>query len=572
MGRFVFFFFIIFIPGWITGQTLESISLEEFRNLDKKDRLNLLQNIEDRPWAKHDSIFYTKEFDRFFKVCSDQDDGLGKVWLLYRMLNVRAHLNLTLDQEEALYQRCIKEAKENNAEVELVVFSHYKELFLFNKRNGKMEVCYLYLIDEYQKMKVLGFEKFKPFQVARLLYHSGNFFLEIEEYDLALTSLLEAEKYLNELTTHKNIAVIILNAIQSIYQRSNQDEKGLLYAKKILTHIEKVGHTDEKYYNLWRGLVRIDMASMKLNLNEISESEVLAMEGYRIIGGQPSEYVLGSEAEFDALIVLIDIKIRLKKIEEAAKLIQRAQKLYQIYGKREGAYFKRIALYEHQIALAHYHQDWKKVVELQNVLKPVQDSLARKNNIRKQESLKQQNKLDQLRAELALTQKEKELNTWIRNASLLLLFLSGMLFFTLYNAVKTKKKIKETELENAQHELDVISKNLVEKSNILEQMKEEMAQLSDEAKKSQYLEKLSTYSILKDEDWHEFKQIFERVYPNFINELKVAYEDITPAEIRLLVLEKLNFSQDAMANNLGVSKQAIYQTKYRLRKKYGSLN
>lgn len=314
------------------------------------------------------------------------------------------------------------------------------------------------------------------------------------------------------------------------------------------------------------------MASMKLNLNEIRESEVLAMEGYQIIGGQPSEYVLGSEAEFDALIVLIDIKIRLKKIEEAAKLIQRAQLLYQIYGKREGVYYKRIPLYEHQIALAHYHRDWKKVVELQNVLKPVQDSLARKNNIRKQESLKQQNKLDQLRAELALTQKEKELNTWIRNASLLLLFLSGMLFFTLYNAIKTKKKIKETELENAQHELDVISKNLVEKSNILEQMKEEMAQLSDEAKKSQYLEKLSTYSILKDEDWHEFKQIFERVYPNFINELKEAYEDITPAEIRLLVLEKLNFSQDAMANNLGVSKQAIYQTKYRLRKKYGSLN
>jgi DNA-binding transcriptional regulator YiaG len=552
-------------------QTLESMSLDEFRNLDKKDRLKLLQHIEDRPWAKHDSIFYKKEFDRFFKVCSDQKDGLGKVWLLYRMLNVRSHLNLTLDQEEALYHRCIKEAKDNNAEVELIVFSHYQELFQFNKRKGKMEVCYLYLLEEYRKMKALGFEKFKPFQVARLLFHSGNFFLEIEEYDQALASLLDAEKYLNELTTHKNITVIILNAIQSIYQRRNENDKGLIYAQKILNHIDKVGHTDEKYYNLWKGLVRIDMAAMKLKLNQIRESEVLATEGHQIIGGQPSEYILGSEAEFDALIVLIDIKIKLNKYEEAVKLIQRAQQLYQIYGDREGAYFKRIALYEHQIAVAKYEHDWKEVVELQNLLTPVQDSFERKNDIRKQESLKQQNKIEQLRGQLALSLKEKQLNTWIRNASLLLLMLSATLFYLLFTTVKNKKKLKEAELENAQHELSVLTKNLLEKSNILEQMKTEMAQISDETEKSQYLEKLSNYSILKDEDWHEFKLIFEKVYPNFIHELKQEYEDITPAEIRLLVLEKLNFSQDAMANNLGVSKQAIYQTKYRLRKKYSTL-
>ena len=571
MVRFFFFFFTLLILGWLNCQTLESMSLDEFRNLDKKDRLKLLQHIEDRPWAKHDSIFYKKEFDRFFKVCSDQKDGLGKVWLLYRMLNVRSHLNLTLDQEEALYHRCIKEAKDNNAEVELIVFSHYQELFQFNKRKGKMEVCYLYLLEEYRKMKALGFEKFKPFQVARLLFHSGNFFLEIEEYDQALASLLDAEKYLNELTTHKNITVIILNAIQSIYQRRNENDKGLIYAQKILNHIDKVGHTDEKYYNLWKGLVRIDMAAMKLKLNQIRESEVLATEGHQIIGGQPSEYILGSEAEFDALIVLIDIKIKLNKYEEAVKLIQRAQQLYQIYGDREGAYFKRIALYEHQIAVAKYEHDWKEVVELQNLLTPVQDSFERKNDIRKQESLKQQNKIEQLRGQLALSLKEKQLNTWIRNASLLLLMLSATLFYLLFTTVKNKKKLKEAELENAQHEFSVLTKNLLEKSNILEQMKTEMAQISDETEKSQYLEKLSNYSILKDEDWHEFKLIFEKVYPNFIHELKQESEDITPAEIRLLVLEKLNFSQDAMANNLGVSKQAIYQTKYRLRKKYSTL-
>ena len=270
--------------------------------------------------------------------------------------------------------------------------------------------------------------------------------------------------------------------------------------------------------------------------------------------------------------MLIGIKIKLHKYEEAKPLLKRAQALRSLFTNRSASYFKQIPLFEHEIKLAEQNGDWKKVVELQKLLKPIQDSLSRKNDFKTQENLKNQNKLNQLKAELSLTLKEKQLNTWIRNASLLLLLLSGALFFSLYNTMRSKKKIKEKELENAQRELDVLSKNLIEKSNILDEMRREMIQISDEAEKNNYLEKLSSYSILKDEDWHEFKLIFEKVYPDYISSLKKEYEDITPAEIRLLVLEKLNFSQEAMANNLGISKQAIYQTKYRLRKKYGSLS
>ncbi len=551
---------------------LESISLEAFSQMEKKERLTLLQTITDRKWSVKDSLFYIKNFDAYLKVCEEQNDGLCKVWLLYRKLNVRSNLQLTEGQEEALYVACIKEAQKYNAQPELLVFQHYNEHFQFQKKKGKMEKCYLYLIEEFQKMQQLGMEKFKPFQISRLLYHNGQFFLNLEEYDQALVYLLEAEKHLDELTTHKNITVIILNAIQSIYQRRGEYQKGLEYAQKLMNHIQEVGHTDFQYYKLWEGLVKIDMASMKLEIGQTKESEHLAQEGYQIIGGQPSEYELGSQAELDALIVLIGIKIKLHKYEEAKPLLKRAQALRSLFTNRSASYFKQIPLFEHEIKLAEQNGDWKKVVELQKLLKPIQDSLSRKNDFKTQENLKNQNKLNQLKAELSLTLKEKQLNTWIRNASLLLLLLSGALFFSLYNTMRSKKKIKEKELENAQRELDVLSKNLIEKSNILDEMRREMIQISDEAEKNNYLEKLSSYSILKDEDWHEFKLIFEKVYPDYISSLKKEYEDITPAEIRLLVLEKLNFSQEAMANNLGISKQAIYQTKYRLRKKYGSLS
>ncbi len=569
-------FFIVLNGQSIGGNQkepeLESVSLEAFSHMDSKSRLVLLQNISNRKWSKSDSLFYSKNFDSYIKVCEDQRDGLGKVWLLYRKLNARSNLHMNDEQEEAFYQECIKEAKKYNAQPELLVFEHYNEHFQFQKKKGKMEICYLYLIDEFQKMQRLGMEKFKPFQISRLLYHNGVFFLKLEEYDQALMYLLEAEKHLDELTTHRNITVIILNAIQSIYQRRGEIQKGLEYAQKLMNHIQKVGHTDVQYFKLWEGLVKIDIASMKLELGKTNESEHLATEGYRIIGGQPSEYELGSQAELDALIVLIGIKIKLQKYAEAKLLLARAMALHGLYADRSESYFKKIPLFEHEIKLAEQEGDWKKVVDLQKQLNPLQDSLSRKNDFKKQENLKNQNKLNQLRSELSLTLKEKQLNTWIRNASLLLLLLSGALFFSLYTSMRAKKKIKERELENAQHELNVLSKNLIEKSNILQDMRKELIQISDEAEKNNYLEKLSSYSILKDEDWHEFKLIFERVYPDYIAGLKKEYEDITPAEIRLLVLEKLNFSQEAMANNLGISKQAIYQTKYRLRKKYGTLS
>ena len=51
-------------------------------------------------------------------------------------------------------------------------------------------------------------------------------------------------------------------------------------------------------------------------------------------------------------------------------------------------------------------------------------------------------------------------------------------------------------------------------------MRKELIQISDEAEKTITWKKLSSYSILKDEDWHEFKLIFERVYPDYIAGLK----------------------------------------------------
>jgi DNA-binding CsgD family transcriptional regulator len=73
--------------------------------------------------------------------------------------------------------------------------------------------------------------------------------------------------------------------------------------------------------------------------------------------------------------------------------------------------------------------------------------------------------------------------------------------------------------------------------------------------------------ILTDSDWEKFKAQFELHYPEFYIRLHERLPLLTPSEIRLITLLKLQLSTKAMAAILGVSPQSIIKTRYRLKKK-----
>ena len=59
------------------------------------------------------------------------------------------------EQEEAFYQGMYQGSQKYNAQPELLVLSITTKHFQF-KEERKMEICYLYLIDEFQKMQQVG--------------------------------------------------------------------------------------------------------------------------------------------------------------------------------------------------------------------------------------------------------------------------------------------------------------------------------------------------------------------------------------------------------------------------------
>ncbi len=84
---------------------------------------------------------------------------------------------------------------------------------------------------------------------------------------------------------------------------------------------------------------------------------------------------------------------------------------------------------------------------------------------------------------------------------------------------------------------------------------------------STHLHFLQSTTIHTEEDWQQFREIFEKVYPGFFNEVSDKIPNVSPAELRFLALTKLGIPAKQMAQSLGIAMDSVRKLRYRLRKK-----
>src|SRR5690606_10190657 len=89
------------------------------------------------------------------------------------------------------------------------------------------------------------------------------------------------------------------------------------------------------------------------------------------------------------------------------------------------------------------------------------------------------------------------------------------------------------------------------------------------SKKLNQLQRNVESSLHADRDWEDFKKYFESVHNNFFTALKEQYPDLTPTDLKMCALIRLNLSMKEMATVLGISPESVKTSRYRLRKKLG---
>lgn len=134
---------------------------------------------------------------------------------------------------------------------------------------------------------------------------------------------------------------------------------------------------------------------------------------------------------------------------------------------------------------------------------------------------------------------------------------------------KLKRKELEYDLDFKNKQLTTQSLNMVQKNELMVEMKEKVENLKQTggSRELNNLSNLVDYSFTLDNDWKQFRMHFEEVHSNFYHILKDRYGDLTPNEMRLSALVKLNLSIKEMAAILGISPDSVKTARYRLRKK-----
>ena len=130
-----------------------------------------------------------------------------------------------------------------------------------------------------------------------------------------------------------------------------------------------------------------------------------------------------------------------------------------------------------------------------------------------------------------------------------------------------QKNAAETELIAAKEQMQQFTHNIIEKTELIEKLSRQLSHKEENIKHQELINDLAHQTILTEDEWENFKSLFEKIYPGFFLTLKERATDITIAEQRMAALTRLNLTAKQMASMLGISVDSVHKTRQRLRQR-----
>lgn len=137
---------------------------------------------------------------------------------------------------------------------------------------------------------------------------------------------------------------------------------------------------------------------------------------------------------------------------------------------------------------------------------------------------------------------------------------------------KLKQKEMAQQLEFKNKELTSYTLNFVQKNELLQQLQNKLALAKDAPPSSQAkilgeMRRDIRKHVNIDRDWEDFKRYFEEVHTDFYGNLNKKHPDLSPNDLKICALIRLNLNTKETASILGISPESAKTARYRLRKK-----
>lgn len=455
--------------------------------------------------------------------------------------------------------------------------------------------------------------------LARGYYLIGLTYYKTGDGQEAIKSLLKAVKINEELKNIKQLSSSF-NLLGSVFLGNTKDfDKAIIYYNKALKLSKEMNSKEmttrlhnnigltysyQKQYDKAREMFHKALKGYKSLKKRSGESKALnnigdayesekeydkALEYYtksldieRDINGSPREIST-------TLMNISSVHIKVKNYDKALKGLDEAlllAKKVRAKADEKDIYETYAELYEAKGMSTEALGYYKKHYALKDSLFNIEKSRQIAEIETKYETEKKEKKLALRNSEIV--QKDKEISGQRSVLIGLLLALTAAFFIVSRQRLrnrknkeifKTKEDLIQAELKNAEQDLKFKNKELttyalhiIQKNNILNELKdsieEAVGEMSDkEGKGLSKLIHLINYSFNLDRDWQDFKIAFEQVHEGFFDKLQKRYPNISPSEIRLCSLLRLNFASKEIAAIMGISPDSVKVARYRLRKK-----
>lgn len=126
----------------------------------------------------------------------------------------------------------------------------------------------------------------------------------------------------------------------------------------------------------------------------------------------------------------------------------------------------------------------------------------------------------------------------------------------LKTATLSRYSLHIAQKNNMLSELSLKLKNIVARKNDLYEVK--IKEIFNEI----------DFALQQENEWEDFTQFFEEIHPDFIKKIaKIAIESLSPAELKLGILLRLNLSSKEIASILRVTPDSVRVARHRFRKK-----
>ncbi|HYG01351.1 MAG TPA: tetratricopeptide repeat protein [Chryseosolibacter sp.] len=424
--------------------------------------------------------------------------------------------------------------------------------------------------------------------IAASLSGLGIAYTHEKKFDQALEMLSRSLSLYEQLGEIKEIPKINVN-IGSAYRDMREYDKALSYLKKAIAGFEGTNNSRGKAHALFVvGDIYRNQKDFEKAISSLEESLAL---------NRRSDHTNSvADCLLQLAITYKDMQnhgLAVEKFNEAISIASKINKK-EIIGKS----------YKHLAQIHAQSKDFEAAYRYLSLHKTYYDSIFSAEKSQQIEEMQTRFQSERKEQEIQMLRQEQAFNNIYLLVAGGLIVLISIIAFLVINRQKLKirnereladkenqlneerKTLLEAELKNKElaeqqlhdqiefknKELASYTLNLIQKNEILENLKESVEEIKNTPEtqmrqKLRALVNMVNYSFHLDREWDNFKVHFEQVHKDFFKNLLEQYPDLTANDLKLCSLIKLNLDNKGIAAILNISQESAKVARHRLRKK-----